>query len=103
MTETAHCSKHGDTTLWIVCSHVAGGSAETVIFSENEDGLCFDCAHNLETLREEDVALMCSECLKDFAAKLMIDAGTYANLKERVLGLSHLSGDGPKKPQSGQE
>lgn len=103
MTETVNCKKHGDTPTWIVCRHVAGGSAKTVVFTKNEDGLCFECAHNLAALREEDVALMCRECLKDFAAKLMIDSGTYANLKERVLGLEHLGGDGPKTPQTEEE
>ena len=99
MSDTAHCPKHGETSLWIVCRHVAEGKAETVVFTENEDGLCFDCAHNFQALKEEDVALMCRECLKDFAAKLMIDAGTWANLKERVLGLEHLKGEGPRTEQ----
>ena len=95
MNETAHCRKHGEVPLWIVCRHVAEGKADTVVFTDNRDGLCFDCAHNFKELGEEDVALMCKECLKDFVAKLMIDARTLANIKERVLGLEHLDWKGP--------
>jgi hypothetical protein len=35
---------------------------------------------------------MCEECLKDFAAKLMIDTRTFANLKNRVKGIEYLKG-----------
>ncbi len=92
MIEKATCDKHGAVSVWIVCKHVGGGSADTVIFSENQDALCFECAHNFKNLTENDVVGMCEECLKNFTAKLMINTQTFANLKNRVLGIEHLKG-----------
>jgi len=92
MTEKEKCTKHGDVPVWIVCRHVADGSADTIIFSENQDGLCFTCARNFQNLTELDVAGMCLECLKDFTAKLMINAGTFAHLTNRIEGIEHLKG-----------
>jgi len=71
---------------------VGEGSADTIIFSEHQDALCFDCARKFKNLTEHDVVGMCEECLKDFTAKLMIDAKTFANLDARVTGLEYLSG-----------
>ena len=92
MTQKEKCEKHGEASLWIVCRHVGEGSADTIIFSENQDALCFECAHNFKNLTEQDVVAMCEECLKDFTAKLMIDTQSFANLKNRVIGLEHLKG-----------
>jgi protein-arginine kinase activator protein McsA len=86
------CVKHGEVFVWIVCRHVGEGSADTIIFSENQDALCFECARNFKNLTELDVVAMCVECLKDFTAKLMIDAKTFANLKNRVKGIEYLKG-----------
>lgn len=92
MTEKEKCEKHGEVSVWIVCRHVAERSADTAIFSENQDALCFECAHNFQNLTELDVVGMCEECLKDFTAELMISTQTFANLKNRVIGLEHLKG-----------
>ncbi|WP_163340135.1 hypothetical protein [Desulfopila sp. IMCC35008] len=92
MTEKNTCEKHGEVSIWVVCKHVGTGSAETIIFSENQSALCFDCAHDFKNLTERSVVGMCEECLKDFTAKLMIDTQTFANLKARVLGVEHLKG-----------
>ena len=101
MTEKAICEKHGEVAVWIVCKHVGSGKADTVIFSENQDALCFDCAHDFQNLTELDVVGMCEECLKDFTAKLMIDTQTFANLKNRVLGIEHLKGKKSFPTESG--
>ena len=92
MTEKVQCNKHGEVLVWIVCRHVGDGSADTIIFSEEQDALCFECARNFKNLTEQDVVGMCEECLKDFTAKLMIDTKTFANLKDRVQGIEHLKG-----------
>lgn len=92
MTGKEKCEKHGEVGVWIVCRHVGDGSTDTIIFSEEQDALCFDCAHNFKNLTELDVVGMCEECLKDFTAKLMIETKTFANLKERVVGIEHLKG-----------
>ncbi len=92
MKEKATCKKHGEVSVWIVCKHVGAGSADTVIFSENKDALCFDCANNFKNFSEQDVVGMCEECLKDFTAKLMASTQTFANLKNRVIGIEHLKG-----------
>lgn len=93
MTEKETCEKHGEVSVWIVCKHVGAGSADTIIFSENQDALCFECARNFSKLTELDVVGMCEECLKDFTAQLMINTQTFANLKNRVQGLEHLKGN----------
>ena len=90
MTVEETCKKHGEVPFWIVCKHVGDGSADTIIFSENKDALCFDCAHNFQKLTDQDVVAMCEECLKDFTAELMIATKTFANLKDRVQSLEHL-------------
>ncbi|SHO51927.1 hypothetical protein [Desulfopila aestuarii] len=90
MTEKEICKRHGEVSVWVVCKHVGNGSADTVIFSEKRDALCFGCACDAENLTESDVVFMCEECLKDFTAKLMIDSQTFANLKDRVKGIEHL-------------
>ncbi len=92
MTEKTICPKHGPVAVWIVCSHIADGTAGTIIFTENQDALCFDCARNFQDLTEENVVGMCKECLKDFTAKLMIDSQTFANLQNRIEGIRHLKG-----------
>lgn len=92
MTEKLTCKKHGAVTVWIVCKHVGNGTAETIIFSENRDALCFDCAHEFQNLTENDVVGMCEECLKDFTAKLMAEAQTFANLYSHIEGIEHLKG-----------
>jgi protein-arginine kinase activator protein McsA len=92
MTEKAVCKKHGEVSVWVVCRHVASGSADTIIFSEGQDALCFACARDFKNLAEQDVVGMCEECLKDFTAKLMIGTKTFANLKDRVMGFEHLKG-----------
>lgn len=92
MIEKQLCPKHGFIAVWIVCGHIAEGSAETIIFTENQDALCFECARNFQNLTEKDVMGMCEECLKDFTAKLMIDSQTFANLQNRVEGIRHLRG-----------
>ncbi len=92
MSEKVQCKKHGEVNVWIVCKHVGTGKADTIIFSENNDALCFECAHNFEKLSEQDVVGMCEGCLKDFTAKLMIDSQTFSNLKNRVVGIEHLKG-----------
>lgn len=92
MSEKATCDKHGEVSVWIVCKHVGAGNTDTLIFSENQDALCFDCAHNFKNLKEQDVVGMCEECLKDFTAKLMIDTQTFANLKNRIIGIEYLKG-----------
>ncbi|NOR25792.1 MAG: hypothetical protein GQ542_15675 [Desulforhopalus sp.] len=92
MSEKETCQKHGEVSVWLVCRHVGEGSADTIIFSENQDALCFECARNFKNLMEHDVVGMCEECLKDFTAKLMIDAKTFANLDARVKGLECLKG-----------
>ncbi|MCP3892077.1 MAG: hypothetical protein GY702_24885 [Desulfobulbaceae bacterium] len=94
------CKKHGEVSVWIVCRHVAAGNADTIIFSENQDALCFECAGNFKDLNESDVMGMCEECLKDFTAKLMIDSKTFANLKDRVVGIEHLKGKRNYTPES---
>lgn len=86
------CEKHGAVSTWIVCKHVGNGSADTVIFSENQDALCFGCADNFKNLTQSDVVSMCEECLKDFTANLMIGSQTFANLKNRIMGVEHLKG-----------
>ena len=96
MTEREKCPRHGDVSLWVVCTHVGNGSADTIIFSENRDALCFECAHNFKNLTERDVVAMCEECLKDFTAKLMIETKTFASLKDRIQGIGYLKG----KPDS---
>ena len=93
------CEKHGAVSVWIVCKHVGEGSADTVIFSENQDALCFECAHNFKNLTQFDVVGMCEECLKDFTANLMIDTQTFANLKNRVIGIEHLKGEKTKSKE----
>ena len=92
MTEKKICPKHGPVAVWIVCGHIADGNAETIIFTENKDALCFDCAHNFQDLTEKDVVGMCEECLKDFTAKFMVDTQTFANLQNRIEGIKHLKG-----------
>lgn len=92
MSEKETCKKHGEVTVWVVCNHVGNGTAETIIFSEKQDALCFDCANNFAELTELDVVGMCEGCLKDFTAKLMINTQTFANLKNRVVGIEHLKG-----------
>lgn len=92
MADKEKCRKHGEVSVWIVCRHVGNGSAETVIFSERRDALCFDCANDFANLAEHDVVGMCQECLKDFTARLMISSQTFANLKNRVIGVEHLNG-----------
>ena len=92
MTEKKICDKHGEVSVWVVCNHVGVGSADTIIFSENQDALCFECAHNFNSLTEHDVVAMCEECLKDFTAKLMIDTKTFGNLRNRVKGIEYLKG-----------
>lgn len=92
MTEKGQCKKHGEVSVWLVCRHVGDGNADTIIFSEGQDGLCFECARNFKNLTEQDVVGMCEECLKDFTAKLMIGTKTFANLKDRVQGIEHLKG-----------
>ena len=92
MTGKAICKQHGDVSVWVVCKHVGAGSADTIIFSKNQDALCFNCAHNFKTLTEQDVVGMCEECLKDFTAKLMIGTKTFANLQNRVKGIEYLKG-----------
>lgn len=94
MSEKNTCPKHGEVSAWIVCKHVGNGSADTIIFSGNQDALCFECARNFKNLTELDVTGMCEECLKDFTAKLMIDTQTFANLKNRIQGIEHLKGKG---------
>ena len=100
MTKKEICKKHGEVSVWIVCSHVGDGSADTIIFSENQDALCFDCARDFKNLTELDVVAMCDECLKDFTAKLMIDTKTFANLKNRVKGIEYLKGKGISTAES---
>lgn len=92
MSASAICEKHGEVPVWIVCRHVGEGSAGTIIFSEKQDALCFECARNFQQLTEQDVVGMCEECLKDFTAKLMIDTKTFANLKNRIEGIENLKG-----------
>ena len=92
MSDKETCEKHGEVSVWIVCRHVGEGSADTIIFSDNQDALCFECARNLKNLTELDVVAMCDECLKDFTAKLMIDAKTFANVNTRVKGIEYLKG-----------
>ena len=92
MTEKETCAKHGEVSVWVVCKHVGEGRADTIIFSENQDALCFDCAGDFKNLTELDVVGMCEECLKDFTAKLMIDTRTFTNLKNRVKGIEYLKG-----------
>ena len=93
MEERGVCPRHGEVNIWIVCRHVGRGDADTIVFSEKKDALCFDCARDFEKLTEPDVAGMCEECLKDFTAKLMIQTQTFANLKNRILGIEHLKGN----------
>lgn len=92
MTEKGQCKKHGEVAVWLVCRHVGDGNADTIIFSEKQDALCFACARNFANLTEQDVVGMCEECLKDFTSKLMIDTKTFANLKDRIQGIEHLKG-----------
>lgn len=99
MSEKGKCEKHGAVSAWIVCKHVGDGSADTVIFSENQDALCFECADNFKDLTQFDVIGMCEECLKDFTANLMIDSQTFANLKNRVVGIEHLKGKKTKSQE----
>jgi protein-arginine kinase activator protein McsA len=100
MTEKKICTKHGEVSVWIVCRHVGEGSADTIIFSEEHDAVCFDCARNFKNLTEQDVVGMCEECLKDFTAKLMIETKTFANLNDRVKGIEHLKGKRGKSLES---
>lgn len=102
MTTKETCKKHGEVSVWIVCRHVGDGSADTIIFSGNEDALCFECARNFENLTEVDVVGMCAECLKDFTAELMIKTKTFANLKDRIKGIEHLKGKW-RCPAAGKE
>lgn len=90
MTEKENCKKHGEVSTWIVCRHIGAGSASTVIFSENQDALCFECAQQSNQLTEQDVVAMCEECLKDFTAKLMMDSISFDNLKKRIKGIEYL-------------
>lgn len=92
MPEKETCERHGKVSVWVVCKHIGDGSADTVIFSEKHDALCFRCACNKKNLTVMDVVIMCEECLKDFTAKLMIDSKTLANLKDRVKGIEYLKG-----------
>lgn len=92
MIEKGQCKKHGEVPVWLVCRHVGDGNADTIIFSEGQDALCFECARNFKNLTEQNVVGMCEECLKDFTAKLMIDTKTFANLKDRIQGIEHLKG-----------
>ena len=100
MTGKETCDKHGEVSVWVVCRHVGEGSADTIIFSEEQDALCFECARNFKKLTEQDVVGMCEECLKDFTAKLMINAETFANLNKRVKGIEHLKGMRGQSPES---
>ncbi len=100
MSEKAACKKHGEVFVWVVCRHVGDGSADTIVFSEGQDALCFNCARDFRNLTEQDVVGMCEECLKDFTAKLMIDAQTFANLKDRVKGIEHLKGKRDKTEET---
>jgi protein-arginine kinase activator protein McsA len=102
MTTKKTCKKHGEVSVWIVCRHVGEGSAETIIFSEQEDALCFECARNFHNLTESDVVGMCVECLKDFTAKMMIQTKTFANLQARIKGIEHLKGQW-RSPGTGKE
>ena len=97
MSGKVQCEKHGEVSVWIVCKHVGDGSADTVIFSENRDALCFACADNFQNLTQDDVIGMCEDCLKDFTAKLMISSQTFANLQNRLVGLEHLKGKKSKR------
>ncbi|TKB07623.1 hypothetical protein [Desulforhopalus sp. IMCC35007] len=90
MTHKEQCEKHGEVCVWIVCKHVGSGTADTVVFSENQDALCFECADNFQALTEQNVVAMCEECLKDFTAKLMINSTSFADLKNRIAGIEHL-------------
>ncbi len=92
MTEIEKCERHGEVPVWIVCKHVGAGSADSIIFSEKNDALCFGCASDAENLTVLDLVAMCEECLKDFTAKLMIDSKTLDNLKNRVKGIEYLKG-----------
>ena len=92
MSEKETFAKHGEVSLWVVCKHVGEGRADTIIFSENQDAFAFECAGDFKNLTELDVVGMCEECLKDFTAKLMIDTRTFANLKNRVVGIEYLKG-----------
>ncbi len=100
MSTKATCEKHGKVAVWIVCRHVGDGSADTIIFSEKRDALCFTCAREFQNLTESDVVGMCEECLKDFTAKLMIETETFANLKNRIVGLEHLKKKLRNAPES---
>ena len=40
MSGKGKCEKHGEVSVWIGCRHVGDGSADIVIFSENQDALC---------------------------------------------------------------
>jgi hypothetical protein len=91
MDQKEKCEKHGEVSVWIVCKHVGDGSADTVIFSENRDALCFACANEFKGLTEQDVVAMCEECLKDFTAKLMINSQSFANLQNRIIGVEYLN------------
>ncbi len=92
MTEKETCGRHGEVSVWVVCKHIGDGKADTIIFSEKRDALCFGCASDPENITELDVVLMCEECLKDFTAKLMIDSKTFENLKDRIKGIEYLKG-----------
>lgn len=100
MIDKEMCAKHGEVSVWIACKHVGEGIADTIIFSEKQDALCFECAGNFQNLTELDVVAMCEECLKDFTAKLMINAKTFANLKDTVKGIEHLKGKKNSTPDS---
>lgn len=103
MAEKETCEKHGQVSVWIVCKHVGDGSADTVIFSEHKDALCFECARNFKNLTELDVVGMCEKCLKDFTAKLMIDTQTFANLRNRVKCIEYLKGSWSNPTKSDEE
>ncbi len=102
MTEKVICKKHGEVSVWVVCKHVVDGTANTIVFSENQDAICFECAHDFKNLTEQDVVGMCEECLKDFTAKLMIDTKTFDNLQNRIKGIEHLKGKRDYSAESGE-
>ena len=88
--ESGYCKKHGEVSLWIVCGHVGHGRAENIVISPERDALCFECAEKREQLSQADIFAMCEECLKDFVAELLKNAGSYENIKRVVRGLEHL-------------
>lgn len=97
MNQKETCEKHGEVPVWIVCKHIGAGTADTIIFSEKQDALCFECADKFHDLTEQDVVGMCEGCLKDFTARLMINAQSFANLQNRIVGVEHLKGKWSQK------